>query len=101
MEHECNGGGSKIALGGSNRPVHHRQAAARGRHTLLPIEQSSNGETTDVGSRGAHQVRIALATHDIPNHHASFLHGESCHAAGTLSVAVLGFFGLSSDTTGV
>ena len=72
-----------------------------GRHTLLPIEQSSNGETTNVGGRGAHQVRIALATQDIPNHHASFLHGESCHAARTLSVAVLGFFGLSSDTKGV
>ena len=94
-------GGGKVALGGSNRPVRHRQAAARGRHTLLPIEQSSNRETTGVGGRGTHQVRIALATHDIPNYHASFLHGESCHAAGTLNVAVLVFFGLSSDTRGV
>ena len=94
-------GGGKVTFGSSNRPVRHRQAAARGRHTLLPVEQSSDGGTTNVGGQGAHQVRIALATHDIPNQQASFLNGESCHVAGTLSVTVLGFFGLSSDTKGV
>ena len=94
-------GGGKVAFGSSNRPVRHRQAAARGRHTLLPVEQSSDGGTTNVGGRGARQVRMALAAHDISNQQAFFLHGESCHTAGALSVTVLGFFGLSSDTVGV
>ena len=94
-------GGGKVAFGGSNRPVRYRQAAARGRHTLLPVEQSSGGGTSNVGGWGVRQVRIALAAHDFPNQQASFLHGESCHTAGALTVTVLGFFGLSSDTIGV
>ena len=81
--------------------VRYRQAAARGRHTLLPVEQSSDRGTSNVGGRGARQVSIALAAHDIPNQQAFFLHGESCHMAGALSVTVLGFLGLSSDTIGV
>ena len=93
-------GGGKVAFDGSNRPVRYRQAAVRGCHTLLPVEQSSDGGTSNVGSRGARQVSIALAAHDIPNQQAFFLHGESCHMAGALSVTVLGFLGLSSAVRG-
>ena len=71
-----------------------------GCHTLLPVEQSSDGGTSSVGSWGACQVSIALAAHDIPNQQAFFLHGESCHTAGALSVTVLGFLGLSSAVRG-
>ena len=88
-------------FGGSNRQVPYRQAVVRGRHTLLPVEQSSGGGTSNVGGRGACQVGMALAAHDIPNQQAFLLHGESCHTAGALSVTVLSFFGLSSDTIGV
>ena len=87
-------GGGKVASGGSHRPVHNRQAAARGRHTFLPVEQSCNVGTTSVGGRGAHQVGIALATHDISNQRASVVHGESYHVAGILSVAALSLFSL-------